>query len=100
MIQRVPININDIIPASMDVMNHQGIPEDSVIPDKIISLFDEAVVVFKANAKPVAIIKKLQLMNLILFLKVREKMKFRHHWKIYTLILMTSPCSRLPLVVK
>lgn len=56
--QRVPIDLNDIIPASKDVMNHQGIPEDSVIPDHIISLFEEAVVVFKEKAKPVAIIKK------------------------------------------
>ena len=56
--QRVPININDIIPASKDVLNHQGIPEDSVIPDHIISLFEDAVNVFKEKAKPVAIIKK------------------------------------------
>jgi Vitamin B12 dependent methionine synthase, activation domain len=56
--QRVPINVNDIIPASKDVLNHQGIPEDSVIPDHIISLFDDAVIVFKEKAKPVAIIKK------------------------------------------
>jgi len=56
--QRVPININDIIPASRDVLNHQGIPEDSVIPDHIISLFEDAVNVFKEKAKPVAIIKK------------------------------------------
>ncbi len=55
--QRVPINLNDIIPASKDVMNHQGIPEDSVIPDHIISLFEDAVNVFKQKAKPVAIIK-------------------------------------------
>lgn len=56
--QRVPINLNDIIPASKDVMNHQGIPEDSVIPDHIISLFEDAVFVFKEKVKPVAIIKK------------------------------------------
>jgi len=55
--QRVPINLNDIIPASKDVLNHQGIPEDSVIPDRIISLFEDAVIVFKEKAKPVAIIK-------------------------------------------
>jgi len=56
--QRVPININDIIPESRDVLNHQGIPEDSVIPDHIISLFEDAVNVFKEKAKPVAISKK------------------------------------------
>ncbi|MEE9448751.1 MAG: vitamin B12 dependent-methionine synthase activation domain-containing protein [Ignavibacteriaceae bacterium] len=58
MIQRVPINVNDIIPASRDVLNHQGISENSVIPDHIISLFEDAVVVFKLKAKPIAIIKK------------------------------------------
>ena len=56
--QRVPINLNDIIPASKDVLNHQGIPEDAVIPDHIISLFEDAIIVFKEKAKPVAIIKK------------------------------------------
>ncbi len=56
--QRAPIHLNDIIPASKDVMNHQGIPEDSVIPDHIISLFEDAVLVFKEMAKPVAIIIK------------------------------------------
>jgi len=56
--KRVPININDIIPASRDVLNHQGIPEDAVIPDNIISLFEDAVNVFKETVKPVAIIKK------------------------------------------
>ena len=56
--QRVPININDIIPASKDVLTHQGIPEDSVIPDHIISLFEDAVNVFKEKAKPVAIMKE------------------------------------------
>ncbi len=56
--QRVPININDIIPASKDVLNHQGIPEDSVIPDHIISIFEDAVNVFEEKAKPVAIMKE------------------------------------------
>jgi hypothetical protein len=56
--KQVPININDIIPASKDVLNHQGIPEDAVIPDHIISLFEDAVNVFKEKAKPVAIIKE------------------------------------------
>jgi hypothetical protein len=56
--QRVPININDIIPASKDVLTHQGIPEDSVIPDHIISIFEDAVNVFKEKAKPVAIMKE------------------------------------------
>lgn len=55
--QRVPIDLNDIIPASKDVMNHQGIPEDAAIPDHIISLFEDAVNVFKQKAKPAAIIK-------------------------------------------
>jgi hypothetical protein len=54
---RVPINLNDIIPASKDVFNHQGIPEDSVIPDHIFSLFEDAVIVFKEKAIPVAVIK-------------------------------------------
>jgi len=58
MTQRLPININEIIPSSKDVLNHQGIPEDSVIPDHIISLFEDAVKVFKEKAKPVAIIKE------------------------------------------
>jgi hypothetical protein len=56
--KRVPININDIIPSSKDVLHHQGIPEDSVVPDHIISLFEDVVNVFKEKAKPVAIIKK------------------------------------------
>jgi len=56
--QRVPININDIIPESRDVLNHQGIPQDSVIPDHIISIFEDAVNVFKEKAKPVAIMKE------------------------------------------
>ena len=56
--QRVPLNINDIIPASKDVLNHQGIPEDAVIPDHIISLFEDAIIVFKEKAKPISIIKK------------------------------------------
>ena len=56
--KRVPININDIIPASKDVLNHQGIPEDAVIPDHITTLFEDAVNVFKEKAKPVAIIKE------------------------------------------
>jgi len=56
MIQRVPININDIIPASKVVLNHQGIPEDAVIPNHISSLFEDAIIVFKEKAKPVAII--------------------------------------------
>jgi hypothetical protein len=55
--QQVILNITDIIPASKDVLNHQGIPENSVIPDHIISLYEEAVNVFKEKAKPVAIIK-------------------------------------------
>jgi cobalamin-dependent methionine synthase I len=57
--KRVPININDIIPASKDVLNHQGIPEDAVIPDHIISIFEDAINVFKEKAKPIAIIKKI-----------------------------------------
>jgi hypothetical protein len=56
--QHVPLNINDRIPASKDVLNHQGIPEDVVIPDHIISIFEDAVNVFKEKAKPVSIIKK------------------------------------------
>jgi len=56
--QRVQINIDEIIPASKDVLTHQGIPEDAVIPDHIISLFEDAIMVFKEKAKPVAIIKK------------------------------------------
>ncbi|NNG27264.1 MAG: hypothetical protein HKM87_07035, partial [Ignavibacteriaceae bacterium] len=56
--QRLPININDVIPDSRDVLNHQGIPEDSVIPDHIISIFEDAVNVFKEKAKPVAIMKE------------------------------------------
>jgi len=59
--QRVPINKNDIIPASKDVLNHQGIPEDSVIPDHIMSLFENAVTVFKDKVKPVAIIKEIKI---------------------------------------
>jgi hypothetical protein len=56
--QRVAINIKDIIPASKDVLSHQGIPEEAVIPDHIISLFEDAVILFKENANPVAIIKE------------------------------------------
>ncbi|MGB5849267.1 MAG: hypothetical protein WBH40_12310, partial [Ignavibacteriaceae bacterium] len=56
--KQVRININDIIPASKDVLNHQGIPEDAAIPDHIISIFEDAVNVFKEKAKPVAVIKK------------------------------------------
>ena len=41
--KRVLININDIIPSSKDVLNHQGIPEDTVISNRIISLFEDAV---------------------------------------------------------
>lgn len=55
--QGIPININYIIPESKNVLNHQGIPEDLVIPDHIISIFKGAVNVFKEKAKPVAIIK-------------------------------------------
>ena len=55
---RVPININDIIPASKDVLNHQGIPEDAVIPDHITTLFENAVNVFKEKSKPVSIMKE------------------------------------------
>jgi hypothetical protein len=55
--QRVSININDIIPESKDVLNHQGIPKDSIIPDHIISIFESAVDVFKVEAKPAAITK-------------------------------------------
>ena len=57
--QRVQINIDEIIPASKDVLNHQGIPEDAVIPDHIISLFEDAIRVFKEKVNPVAIIKKI-----------------------------------------
>ena len=56
--KRVPIKINDIIPASNDVLNHQGIPEDAVIPDHIISLFEDAVNFIKEKAKPVSIVKE------------------------------------------
>jgi len=59
--QRVPINKNDIIPASKDVLNHQGIPEESIVPDHIMSLFEDAVTVFKDKAKPVAIIKEIKI---------------------------------------
>jgi hypothetical protein len=58
--QLVPINKNDIIPASKDVLIHQGITKDSVVPDHIISLFEDAVTVFKDKAKPVAIIKEIK----------------------------------------
>jgi hypothetical protein len=57
--QRVPINFNDIIPSSKDVFKHQGIPESSVIPDHINSLFDDAVDLFKGKVKPVSIIKEI-----------------------------------------
>jgi len=58
--QRVPININDIIPSSKDVFMHQGIPEDTEIPEHIINLFDEAVSVFKKlNINPAGIIKEI-----------------------------------------
>jgi hypothetical protein len=57
--QRVPINLNDIIPSSRDVFKHQGIPEDSDVPDHIISLFDDAVDFFKVKVKPVSIIKEI-----------------------------------------
>ncbi|MGD8307615.1 MAG: vitamin B12 dependent-methionine synthase activation domain-containing protein [Ignavibacteria bacterium] len=56
--QRVTINLNDIIPESKDVFNHQGIPKGSVIPDRVNSLFREAVSVFKEKAELVAIIKE------------------------------------------
>lgn len=55
--QQIVINIIDIIPDSKDVFLHQGIPEDSVIPDHIISLFEEAVTIFKEKSKPVAKLK-------------------------------------------
>jgi hypothetical protein len=55
--QRVAINTTDIIPASKDVLNHQGIPKNAIIPDHINSLFESAVDVFKVKVKPVAIIK-------------------------------------------
>ena len=58
--QRVAINLDDIIPSSIDVFKHQGIPEETDIPDHIINLFDEAVSVFKElNIKPVGIIKEI-----------------------------------------
>ncbi|MFC2103326.1 vitamin B12 dependent-methionine synthase activation domain-containing protein [Bacteroidota bacterium] len=56
--QRIQIDLNDILPASKEVFHHQGIPEDSVVPEHIISLFEDAVTVFKDKAKPVAIIKE------------------------------------------
>jgi hypothetical protein len=56
--QHVSINLNDIIPASKEVLHHQGIPEDSVVPNHIISLYVDAVAVFKDKAKPVAVIKE------------------------------------------
>jgi len=56
--QHVSINISDIIPASKDVLNHQGIPEDAVIPDHIISLFEDAISIFKEKAKPVSMVKE------------------------------------------
>jgi hypothetical protein len=55
--RRIPINTNDIIPEPKDVLNHQGIPDDSVIPDHIISLFEDAINVFKEKAIPAAVIK-------------------------------------------
>jgi hypothetical protein len=57
--QRVPINLNDIIPSSKEVFKHQGIPEGSDVPEHIISLFDDAVDVFKVKVKPVSIIKEI-----------------------------------------
>lgn len=58
--QRVPINIDNIIPSSIDVFKHQGIPEEADIPDHIINLFDEAVSVFKKlNIKPLGIVKEI-----------------------------------------
>jgi hypothetical protein len=58
--QLVPINLDDIIPSSIDIFKHQGIPEEADIPDHIINLFDEAVSVFKqVNVKPVGIIKEI-----------------------------------------
>lgn len=58
--QRVQININDVIPSSIDVFKHQGIPGDAYIPDHIIYLFDEAVSVFKnLGIKPVGILKEI-----------------------------------------
>jgi hypothetical protein len=58
--QRVTINIDDIIPSSIDVFKHQGIPDEADIPDHIIYLFDEAVSVFKElKIEPVGIIKEI-----------------------------------------
>jgi hypothetical protein len=54
----ISINVNDIIPQSKDVLDHQGIPEDSVVPDHIISLFEDAVKVFKEKLNPVSILKE------------------------------------------
>jgi hypothetical protein len=57
----VKINIDDIIPSSIDVFKHQGIPDEADIPDHIIYLFDEAVSVFKKlNIKPVGIIREIK----------------------------------------
>ena len=56
--QRVTINLNDIIPEAKDVFNHQGIPKGSVISDRVKSMFEEAVSVFKEKTEPVAIIKE------------------------------------------
>ena len=57
MTQQISINLNDIIPDSKDVLNHQGIPEESVIPDHIDLLFNNALTLFEREAKPVAIFK-------------------------------------------
>jgi len=59
MIQHVPIKLLDIIPDPKDVYNHQGIPESTVIPDHISSLFNEALDIFKTKAKPASIITEI-----------------------------------------
>jgi hypothetical protein len=59
MIQHIQINVPDIIPDSVNVLKHQGIPGNAVIPKHISSLLEEALHIFKSEAKPVSIIKEI-----------------------------------------
>ena len=57
----IRINITDIQPEAADVLNSQGIPADTTVPQKIVSLMDEAKALVQQLADPLAVMRDISI---------------------------------------
>ena len=58
------ISPESIIPERVEVFKLQGIPKDSIVPPKIIDLYDKAFVIFQKSIEPAGIISEISTIDL------------------------------------